>query len=142
MTQQEKDDLQVQYTVAHEQAKKDLVKARQAVAAQNTAAFLANPKQGVEALTGQSCLTVGELILCYGIGTVKSTRKGKGVLIGKNTLAEGTISQFTVSARIGDKGLTEECGSRNDRRSKENMETMVITHLAHQLASGNFGTPA
>jgi hypothetical protein len=142
MTQQDKDALQAEYTAATEQAKKDLVKARQTVADQNTAAFLANPKQGVEALSGSSCLTIGELLQCYGVGTVKSTRQGKGVLIGKGTLGEGTISQFKVAARIGDKGLIQECGSRNDRRSKEDMEAMVLTRLARLLASGNFGTPS
>lgn len=142
MTKQDKDALQAEFAAAIDQAKKDLVKERQTIAAQNTQAFLANPKQGVEALTGKSCLTVGELILCYGIGTVKSTRQGKGVLVGKNTLGEGTISQFKVAARIGDKGLIQECGCRNDRYSKEGTEAMVMTHLAHQLARGNFGTPA
>ena len=136
ITQQGKADLQAQFTSAIDQAKKEVEKQRGSVAIENTQTFLANPKLAVEHLNEtKGCFDLGEMLSIYGIGKVKAKRFGKGVMFAKGTLAEGTQSNFKVSASIGDHCLEQELCQYNDRELIDLLSSYVLGRLAMNLAA-------
>ena len=62
-------------------------------------------------------------------------RNGKGELMHKGTLAEGTISPFVVTAKIGEYTLVEETHSRNSAKDKETNCAMALCRLAYQISN-------
>ena len=139
MTKKAKAALNTEYRQAVADAVKKVDFEQKKIAAANVAAFLADPERGVKVLQ-EECgrtLDLGGLLLSYGIATCTIKRHGKGEMMYKGALAEGTISNFTVSARIEDKVLVEEMGSRNDRQSKDSTRSFVVGKLAINLAIGN-----
>lgn len=120
----------------------DAVRHARAIACEhNVAVFLDDPVAVLKHLRneGGRSLTLGEMLSCYGIGSVKSKRHGKGVFLHRGTLAAGTVSQFTVTVTIGHKTKTKESGSRNDPRSREDMEMLELGAFAMELAGITYG---
>ena len=141
-----KDDLTVddkirlngEYLVAIEEEKKRIDIEGKAIAEQNTNAFFSNPSAVIEELEVEAgqCFSLGEMLICRGIAIVSSKRFGKGVHVGKGTIAEGTCSNFRVTVKIGDKTFIDEVGAYNDKRSREGAESCVAASFARELALG------
>ncbi len=133
--------IQEEYLQALEQLKIEIDEKQKERYEHNLKSFLEDPKGMIDELNvirGRT-FDLGEVLVGYGIATTTIKRqKGKGVLVGKGTLAEHTKSNFLVTAKIGDKTLSMAVASSNDRRDKERSMTMVAAILAEQIAENEY----
>lgn len=133
-----REDFQNQYKLVLAQLEIDNAKREKERFENNLKAFFEDPKGVITELDGirGRSFDLGELLISYGIAktTIKRHQKGKGILIGKGTLGEHIISNFLVTAKIGDETLAVEVGSSNDKRERERTMTMVAAQLAFQIA--------
>ncbi len=136
--QADRDALQAAFTLAAEAEEHRIKGERKRIAALNAAAFLANPAAIIAELDEERGRTfdLGEMALIYGIASVTLKRAGRGTLVGKGTLGQGTISPFDATVRIGDRVVTVETASRNDRYSKDNATAHAATRALLQIAQG------
>ncbi len=104
----------------------------------NLKAFLEDPKGVLNELDElrRGTWDLGELLISYGIAkTTIKRNKGKGVLVGKGTIGEHTMSNFKVTATIGKHTLEMEIAGSNDKLDKERSMTMVAAILANNIAN-------
>lgn len=98
----------------------------------NTNVFLEDPISSIVQINNQAkndFWNVGELLMLSGIGKITMKRFGKGTLVGKGTLGEGTVSNFTIKAEIGNVCFTETISSRNDKHIKDRMKVATLNML-------------
>ncbi len=136
-TPDKRDALNAAFRAATAAEEKRIEGERKRLAAENAAAFLADPKAVLDYLDAERGRTfdLGEMALIYGIASVTMKRgKGRGDKVGKGTLAEGTISPFVCTVRIGDRQIVTECGSRNDRHSKQGTQAFAVTRAVLDIA--------
>jgi len=135
MNQEEKDILNREFQEALAVAKKEHADKRKQVGEENAKLFLTDPVSAVVQMYADKSdmWYLGEMLDIYGIGKVTMKRFGKGTFVGKNTMGEGTISNFHMKAEIGDQVLAEDVGSRNDRYSKAQNEVSTLGLLGSRI---------
>ena len=146
MTEAAKSALNDEYVAALAKAESETEARRKEASVINAQAFLADPATAIKELREKGCRTfsLGEMLLGKGIATATQKRHGKGVTLLPGSDFSYIGSNFTVTARIGNKTLTEEVTSSNDYRDKDNNLSMVAEHLARQIAleqSGSLPVP-
>lgn len=134
MTQDEKDNLNREFQEALALAKTEHRAKNNQVGKENTQFFLENPVSAIMQMYSGNCMWyIGEILNIYGIGNTTMKRFGKGTFVGKGTMGEGTISQFHMTATIGDRVLQEDTGCRNDRHSKNEAQMSTLGLLGSKI---------
>lgn len=110
---------------------------RKQISKQNTDAFLSNPRKAVDELIKEGGLSfdLGEMLLFRGIGNVTSKRTGKGQVVGKGTDFSYTLSNYRITAQIGEHVLVKEIGSANNANDVRRAQSFVVGTLAKQIAA-------
>jgi len=135
-----KESLQNEFKLALVQLDVDKHKRQKERFENNLKAFLEDPNGILNELNGLcgSCFTLGEILISYGIAkTTIKRQKGKGILVHKGTIAEHTMSNFLVTAKIGDETLSIEIGGSNDKNDKERSMAMVSAMLAKKIVENS-----
>ena len=136
MTAEEKEALNVEYRAALKKAEKQADKDFSAVIQARREAFKADPV-GILALIFElfpyQGYTKAERVLMFGLADSKAKRTGKGFLVCKKTLAEGTISPYEVTVQILGKTFVYQTNSRNDKRDRERTAACGVSMALQEL---------
>lgn len=131
--------LQTEFETASKIDEKRSNSERKRIGAENAEIFLANPQIVINQLDeerGRS-LDLGTMLQSYGIAQVTLKRRGKGTLRHKGTIAEGTVSNFIATVRIGERIKEIEIGSYNDSWSKAGSASYAANSFALEIAREN-----
>lgn len=112
-------------------------KERKKISEENERIFLSDPVGCINYIQSHKnypSFSIGEILQLYGIGKSTIKRFGKGTLVGKGSDYPYIRSNFNVTAQIGVHQFEENiCGS-NDKRSKDDLVTMVLEKLALRIS--------
>lgn len=136
-TPEQRETLQTDFRAYLAAEEKRIEGERKRIAADNAAAFLAAPADTLAQLDAErgQYSDLGEILMHYGIASVRLKRDGKGSQVCKGTLAQGTISPFVAIVRIGSVERRIDMASRNDRHSKAGAESFAVASAARQIAT-------
>ena len=134
MTPEERTELEAAYTEAMLKDRDKHYENRKQIAEENTQFFLENPVSAIMQMYSENDMWyIGEILNIYGIGNTTMKRFGKGTFVGKGTMGEGTISQFHMTATIGNQVMQEDTGCRNDRHSKNEAQRSTLGLLGSRI---------
>jgi len=129
--------LNVEYRAAIKHAEKELKKENAARVESNRALFAANPAECIVYLEtrwpSSSGFRISEHLQDYGIAEATAKRTGKGVLRHKGTLAEGTISPYSITVRLLGKTFVYEVAARNSKRDRRDTENYGVSLALREL---------